>query len=73
MCGVSSGHTDTCRLRRPQWTGDPECYECGNQYEPLSGDGDGLCWHCYNEGPDPERVAPWLREQRETLRRAGLT
>jgi hypothetical protein len=28
-------------------TGFPECYECHHEYEPLTGDGDGLCHKCY--------------------------
>ena len=39
------------------WTGYPECYECHREYEPLTGDGDGLCSECYN-APTLQGVAP---------------
>jgi len=39
-------------------TGFPTCYNCEQEYEPLTGDGDGLCGPCYEgcdyAGHDPE-------------------
>ena len=31
-----------------EWTGNPTCWICGNEYEPYTGDGDGACYFCYN-------------------------
>jgi len=55
--GMDSRHTlnipilEWIRLRQIEkginWTGFPECYNCHQEYEPLTGDGDGLCHKCY--------------------------
>jgi hypothetical protein len=42
---------------RPFWTGNPECYECHKEYEPLTGDGDGLCGPCYRGDAEDEDAA----------------
>jgi len=53
--------TCPCHVERiaAQWTGNPECYQCHREYEPLTGDGDGLCFDCYN-APSLQGAAPHI-------------
>ena len=38
-------------IQKYDWTGNPTCWICGNEYEPYTGDGDGACYYCYNGVP----------------------
>ena len=54
------------------WSGFPECYNCHKEYEPLTGDGDGLCFACYNIPMIKQHIAAYGDEHNENCPLCGV-